>query len=152
MRNISDVIEEYLKSVLKETKSSDIIIKRSEVADKFQCVPSQINYVIGTRFTIEKGYEVESKRGGGGYIRIKRIQLSTKASLVSAIDQSIGQYVSQQSGEMIIERLFDAGVITEREQRLMTAVIHRNVLNVELPKRDELRADILRSMLKNILY
>ena len=67
MRNISDIIEEYLKKVLEMSEDEIVEIKRSDIADKFQCVPSQINYVINTRFTLEKGYVVESKRGGGVY-------------------------------------------------------------------------------------
>ena len=69
MKNISDIIENYLKQIMKMNESEVVEIKRNEIADKFQCVPSQINYVINTRFTIEKGYVIESKRGGGGYIR-----------------------------------------------------------------------------------
>ena len=67
MKNISDIIENYLKTVLNQSEKEIVIIKRSEIADKFQCVPSQINYVINTRFTTEKGYVVESKRGGGDF-------------------------------------------------------------------------------------
>src|SRR5699024_11440478 len=74
MRNISDIIEEYLKKKFNTKGKNAIEIKRSEIANQFQCVPSQINYVINTRFTIEKGYIVESKRGGGGYIRIIRVR------------------------------------------------------------------------------
>lgn len=73
MRNISDIIEEYLKEIMQRNDKQIIEIKRSEIADQFECVPSQINYVINTRFTLEKGYLVESKRGGGGYIRISRV-------------------------------------------------------------------------------
>jgi len=65
VRNISDIIENYLKQVLEMSDQDNVEIKRSEIADRFQCVPSQINYVINTRFTIERGYLVESKRGGG---------------------------------------------------------------------------------------
>ena len=74
MRNISDIIESYLKQIFEMSQQDILEIKRSEVADKFQCVPSQINYVINTRFTIERGYLVESKRGGGGYIRIMKVK------------------------------------------------------------------------------
>ena len=74
MRNISDVIESYLKQILEMSQQDILEIKRNEIADKFQCVPSQINYVINTRFTIERGYLVESKRGGGGYIRIMKVK------------------------------------------------------------------------------
>lgn len=76
MRNISNIIENHLKIILDQSKKGYIEIQRSELADQFQCVPSQINYVINTRFTVEKGYLVESKRGGGGFIRIRRCNLS----------------------------------------------------------------------------
>ena len=72
-RNISDIIENYLKSILSD--NNQIEIKRSQIADRFDVVPSQINYVIKTRFTTQEGYIVESKRGGGGYIRIEKVNL-----------------------------------------------------------------------------
>ncbi len=74
MRNISDIIEQYLKQVIDLSNNNVIEIKRNEIADRFECVPSQINYVINTRFTLERGFVVESKRGGGGYIRIIKSQ------------------------------------------------------------------------------
>ena len=74
MPNISDIIEQYLKQVLELSEREIVEIRRSEIADKFQCVPSQINYVINTRFTVERGYLVESKRGGGGFIRIAKVK------------------------------------------------------------------------------
>ena len=82
MRNISDIIEGYLKKVIEVDEKGHVEIKRSEIAEKFQCVPSQINYVINTRFTADRGYLVESKRGGGGYIRIVRVRAHTKADLI----------------------------------------------------------------------
>ena len=85
MRNISDIIENYLKEVLEMSEKSLVEIKRSEIADKFECVPSQINYVINTRFTIEKGYVVESKRGGGGFIRIMKVQTYDHAHLIDQL-------------------------------------------------------------------
>lgn len=79
MRNISDIIERYLKSILHESPEGMVEIQRNDLADQFSCVPSQINYVISTRFTLEKGYLVESKRGGGGYVRIQRIELPAQS-------------------------------------------------------------------------
>src|SRR5690625_6245305 len=70
--SISDIIEQYLKKRLHNNDKKYVEIRRSEIADQFQCVPSQINYVINTRFTLEKGYLIESKRGGGGYIRDRK--------------------------------------------------------------------------------
>ena len=82
-RNISDIIERYLKSILAE--ASQVEIKRSEVADQFDCVPSQINYVIKTRFTLQNGYLVESKRGGGGYIRIAKVDLISDPDILDEL-------------------------------------------------------------------
>ncbi len=89
MRNISDIIEGYLKQVLELGGEGHIEIKRSEIADKFQCVPSQINYVINTRFTAERGYLVESKRGGGGYIRILRVRANSQIDLIDDVLRQI---------------------------------------------------------------
>src|SRR6476469_6080894 len=99
MRNISDIIESYLKHVLELSEGEIVEIKRSEVADKFQCVPSQINYVINTRFTIERGYMVESKRGGGGYIRITKVRIHDKAHLIDQLKVLIGRNISQTSAQ-----------------------------------------------------
>lgn len=93
--NISDIIEQYLKRVLDQNGKEILEIKRSEIADKFQCVPSQINYVINTRFTSERGYIVESKRGGGGYIRIIKIKMNNEVVLINNIISQINTHLSQ---------------------------------------------------------
>jgi transcriptional regulator CtsR len=152
MSNISDVIEAYLKKVLQSTENRAIEIKRSEIANRFECVPSQINYVINTRFTTERGYIVESKRGGGGYIRIMRIQDKDKAELIDEIIQMINPHVSQQSALHVLERLKEEEIITEREERLMFSAIERSALPIQLPERDELRARILTAMLESLKY
>ncbi|MBS4221065.1 CtsR family transcriptional regulator [Bacillus sp. FJAT-49711] len=152
MRNISDVIESYLKKVLELSESEIVEIKRSEIADKFQCVPSQINYVINTRFTIERGYMVESKRGGGGYIRITRVKTHTKAHLIDQLAALVGRNISQTSAQDIIFRLLDERVITRKEAKLMLSVIDRTVIYLDLPERDEMRARILIAMLQAIKY
>lgn len=152
MKNISDIIENYLKQVL-EISSADLVeIKRSEIADKFQCVPSQINYVINTRFTIERGYIVESKRGGGGYIRIMKVQSDDHAHLIEQLLSLFSNRLSQSSAEDIIYRLVDEDVISNREAKIMLSVIDRSVLYIELPYRDELRARMLKAMLTSLKY
>ena len=98
MRNISDIIENYLKQVLEISQKDILEIKRSEIADKFQCVPSQINYVINTRFTIERGYVVESKRGGGGYIRIMKVESQDFVQLINQLLSLIGSRVTSIDG------------------------------------------------------
>lgn len=152
MRNISDVIESYLKKILEMSQRDILEIKRSEIADKFQCVPSQINYVINTRFTIERGFLVESKRGGGGYIRIMKIKSQDYAELIDDLISIIGYRVSQATAEGIITRLINEEVINDREAKIMMSVIDRSVIYIDLPDRDELRARILTAMLTTLKY
>lgn len=152
VRNISDVIESYLKKVLAMSESEIVEIKRNEIADKFQCVPSQINYVINTRFTIEKGYMVESKRGGGGYIRIIKVKSYDHAHLIDQLLALIKNRIPQSSAEDVISRLVEEEVITERESRIMMSVIDRSILYLDLPHRDELRARMLKAMLQTLKY
>ena len=152
MRNISDIIEHYLKQVLEMSDKDIVEIKRSEIADKFQCVPSQINYVINTRFTIERGYLVESKRGGGGYIRIIKVQVYDHAHLIDDLLSLIQIRISQSSAEHVIVRLVEEDVVTDREAKIMLSVLDRSVLYIELPQRDELRARMLKAMLMALKY
>lgn len=152
MRNISDIIESYLKKILEMSQKDILEIKRSEVADKFQCVPSQINYVINTRFTIERGYLVESKRGGGGYIRIMKVKSQEYTQLIDELISIIAYRVPQSTAEGIITRLIDEEVINQREAKIMMSVIDRSVIYIDLPDRDELRARILTAMLTTLKY
>lgn len=152
MRNISDIIEGYLKEVIELGGKGHIEIKRSEIADKFQCVPSQINYVINTRFTAERGYIVESKRGGGGYIRILRVRANSDAELVDEILKQVGDSISQSSTQDFVFRLIDEDVVTRREAKMMLAALDRSVLRISLPVRDEIRARILHAMLLTLKY
>ncbi|WLR50932.1 CtsR family transcriptional regulator [Bacillus tianshenii] len=152
MRNISDIIEHYLKQVLKVSDENIVEIKRSEIAEKFQCVPSQINYVINTRFTIEKGYIVESKRGGGGYIRITKVQADDHVHLIEEIDSLISNKIPQATAENIILRLLEEEVISKREARIMLSAIDRSVLYIDLPERDIIRARVLKAMLIALKY
>jgi transcriptional regulator of stress and heat shock response len=152
VKNISDIIENYLKQVMKMSESEVVEIKRNEIADKFQCVPSQINYVINTRFTIEKGYVVESKRGGGGYIRIIKVHSYDHAHLIDQLLSLIESRIPQNNAEDVIYRLVEEDVITNREARIMLSVIDRSVIYIDLPHRDELRARMLKAMLQTLKY
>ncbi|YBZ93584.1 CtsR family transcriptional regulator [Bacillus sp. AK031] len=152
MRNISDIIENYLKKVFESSGNEIVEIKRSEIADKFQCVPSQINYVINTRFTIERGYMVESKRGGGGYIRIMKVHSHDHAHLVDQLISLVDARVSQNTAEDLVYRLVEEEVITVREAKIMISVMDRSVIYLDLPDRDELRARMLKAMLITLKY
>src|SRR5699024_4585923 len=152
MSSMSNLIEQYLKQIL-QTKGQDVIeIKRSEIADRFQCVPSQINYVINTRFTVEKGYIVESKRGGGGYIRIIRVRYQDQAELIGEIISLIGKSITQQGAVDITERLVEEEIVSLREAKIMLSAIDRETLSFQLPIRDEIRARIFKAMLTTLQF
>lgn len=129
-----------------------IEIKRSEIANRFECVPSQINYVINTRFTMERGYIIESKRGGGGYIRIFRIEHQDEFELIDDIIQMIQPKLSQQAAVDVLGRLYEKKVITSRERIMIESALNRETLAVILPVRDELRARILTAILTTLKY
>lgn len=152
MRNISDIIEQYLKQVIDLSNNNVIEIKRNEIADRFECVPSQINYVINTRFTLERGFVVESKRGGGGYIRIIKVKLHDDIDIIDQMLHMIDHSVAQGNAESMIIRLLEEGIITGREAKLMLSVLDRSVLLMDIPSRDELRARILCAMLRTLKY
>jgi transcriptional regulator CtsR len=149
--NISDIIEKYLQQILAASDNGMVEIKRSELAGEFQCVPSQINYVISTRFTMEKGYLVESKRGGGGFIRIRRVLLHSKQEYFTDLLMHIGEMIPQVKAEHVIIRLMEDQLMTKGEAILMKQIISRETLQLPIPLRDELRARMLRTMV-SILF
>ncbi|ASS68169.1 MULTISPECIES: CtsR family transcriptional regulator [Paenibacillus] len=151
MRNISDALEQHLKQLLQDSPEGAVEIQRNELADSFSCVPSQINYVISTRFTLEKGYLVESKRGGGGYIRIQRIELPALKAIHGHIHHTIGNQVDQSAAEGLIYQLEEALFISKREGSLLRAAVCRESIAIKLPQRDELRARLLKAMLISLL-
>ncbi len=151
MKNISDIIEGYLKSIIETTKQGQIEIKRNEVAEKFQCVPSQINYVINTRFTVDRGYLVESKRGGGGYIRIFRVAASEQTDVIRDMLDVLEEGASESMVEDMVYRLLDLDMISKREAKLIVAACARSTLSVPLPLRDQLRGRVAQAMLLTLL-
>ncbi len=150
MATLSDKIENYIKELLYKSSDKQVRIKRSQLAEKFMCVPSQINYVLSTRFSIEQGYLVESRRGGGGYLEITKLPLSSDKELVRLIEET-PKMVSQKMAEGILKRLKEEGILTERENLLLNAVIQRDTINLDLPDRDIIRANILKAVLQTIL-
>src|SRR5699024_1063679 len=152
MSSMSDIIERYLKQILQSNDKKMIEIKRSEIADQFECVPSQINYVINTRFTIERGYITESKRGGGGYIRIIRVEHQDEFELISELIEMINPTVSEQGAMDVLQRFFEKKVIAMREMMLLKGVIERETLALPLPDRDHLRSRLLTSILTKLQY
>lgn len=143
---ISDEVTKYLLELLEEYHG-DIQIQRNELASSMGCVPSQINYVITSRFTPEHGYIVESRRGGGGYIRITQIK-TEKSAAVKDIINAIGQKLDALSAEMIIESLVRRDIISEKISKLMlSAISDRVYIDIPVNLRCALRASILKNML-----
>lgn len=151
MNNISDLIENYLKQLLAESSSEFVEVQRSDLAMRFSCVPSQINYVLTTRFSAGHGYYVESRRGSGGYIRIVKIPLDQSADLILNLCDIIGDSISQADADGVIGRLLEEKFISLREARVMSAAVDGNILRLSMPVRDKLRALLLKAMITAIL-
>lgn len=147
---MSDIIEAYLKSFLKENPK--IEIKRSDIAERFDCVPSQINYVINTRFTQEHGYLVESKRGGGGYIRILKIQLVDEIDAIDEIIALVGNRINNRNAMNIVDTLVENNILSVREGNLMLSVLDKAFLQSITDHELEARAVILNQFLQQLRY
>lgn len=146
---LSEVIEQYIKDMFSD--DDDFVeFGRNELAQYFNCVPSQINYVISTRFNPEKGYYVESRRGGGGNIKIKRINV-TKDKYVMHIIKSINHDLTQQEAELLIQDLLDYDVISEIEYKLLRVATSDKVLNLPKEYRDAVRTRVFKNMILNLI-
>lgn len=146
---LSDLIEEYIKELMDENDDFTEF-GRNELAQYFNCVPSQINYVISTRFSPERGYYVESRRGGGGNIKIKRIDV-TKDEYVMHLINSIGDVITQQEADIIINNLIKLSVTTNDVAKMMKVATNDKVLNLPIEYKDATRSRILKNMLLNLV-
>lgn len=151
MSSMSAVIERYLKELLSRADNGYIEIQRNELAQRFSCVPSQINYVLSTRFSLEHGYVIESRRGGGGYVRIKKIPISQELNLITELFSFIGDSIAEQPARGMVGRLRREKLLTKREAEIIKTAIGKNVLLLGLPARDQMRAHILKNILVTIL-
>ena len=145
---LSDSIEQFIKTMLTQ-EEQEVELKRNELAEYFGCAPSQINYVLATRFTPDHGYIIESRRGGGGYIRIFRMQQDTGKQLVYLLNERIGDSISALSANHLIQQLQEREIVTANEAALMMAAVSAQSLSLPLPEalKDALRAKVLKSML-----
>lgn len=145
---LSDMLTEYIMEMLSE--SGDAEIRRNELANHFGCVPSQINYVLTSRFTPEQGYIVESRRGGGGYIRITRINTDKSATLMHIVN-SVGNSLDRMTAEVMINNLLSVNAVNEDIARLLAAALSdRALAPVEQGGRDIVRASIFKNMILNL--
>lgn len=144
---MSDLITSEIIRMLNESGANTAEIQRNEFANMIGCAPSQINYVLSSRFTPEHGYIIESRRGGGGYIRIKRVVLSHASALMHIIN-SIGDSIDSMTTRIVIENCTSSGLITPEVARIIAAAVSGSVLqSVPVEYRENLRAAILKQML-----
>ncbi|AYD39223.1 CtsR family transcriptional regulator [Clostridium fermenticellae] len=151
MARLSDVIEDFIKQMMDDNNESELQIVRNELANYFSCAPSQINYVLTTRFTADKGYYVESRRGGGGCIIIRKVELNDNQSLSEIINDKIGDNITYNSALRIISGLFESEIITKREFYILKAVINDRTLSSFQENKNLLRANILKSAMLVLL-
>ena len=144
---ISDLIASFLQDSLDTADNGVLEVQRSDLAQRFNCVPSQINYVMSTRFSPERGYIVESRRGGNGYIRITRVRVDRETLLMHVIN-SLGGSVDLSSARAILSNLVQSGAMDRAlGQTILTAVGDKALGQVPREKRDAVRADILKQVL-----
>ena len=147
---ISDVIASFIQSALEETDGV-LELQRSDLAQRFNCVPSQINYVMSTRFSPEHGYIVESRRGGNGYIRITRVRTDRKTLLMHVIN-SIGSEIDPASARAILSNLVQSEAIPAQTGKLLVSLLSDAALrSVPKDQRSVLRADLLKQALIHLV-
>lgn len=152
MSSMANKIEMYLKVMLDRAKDGVIEVQRSELADIFDCVPSQINYVLGTRFTPAHGYTVESRRGGGGFVRIIRLTFEPNTDFQLLFGEIIGDELPQNQGEGLIERLYQEGILTKREGKILKQICSTSFLNeMGLQEQGFFRAKIIQVALASVM-
>ena len=148
MSSLSKQIEEYIKSLLEQESAGVVEIQRNFLSEYFHCVPSQINYVLSTRFTPVQGYMVETRRGGGGFVRIVSLQLDDDDDLQDALMDAVGDKLTQSDSEGLTEYLYQQGILSQREMLLFNSMLKDRVMTgLDKNKRDNVRASMMQHML-----
>ena len=145
---LSDTIESFIKHMLQE-EQYEVELKRNELAEYFHCAPSQINYVLATRFTPDHGYVTTSQRGGGGYIRIVRVRQSSTDHLSYLLRERIGDSLDAQTAQILCAQLAERKVVSLEQAQLMAAAVSSQALSAPAPEavKDAMRAKIMKYML-----
>lgn len=151
MSSLATQIERYLKRQLKQSEAGFIEVQRSDLAEIFMCVPSQINYVLATRFNNESGYIVESRRGGGGYVRIIKVALDEDEELTKLLNNSVKRPTSQEAADKLLNRLSEEGLLSKREADIVKLLLANTNMQLEREEADYLRSRLLRVLLLNLL-
>ena len=145
---LSDSIESFIKTLITQ-EEPEVELKRNELAEYFGCAPSQINYVLATRFSPDHGYIIESRRGGGGYIRIVRVVQTGAQRLMYLTNERIGDAISEPEAVRLIHQLTEQGLISAAEGEIMRAAVSAQAMSVPIP--DSLKAALRARTLKTML-
>ena len=148
---LSDSIEQFIKELLNE-EATEVELKRNELAEYFGCAPSQINYVLATRFSPDHGYLTESRRGGGGYIRIVRVVQAGSQRLMYLVNDRIGDSLGEEECMRLISQLKEQRIVTADEAALMASAVSTRALSVPVPDslKNAMRAKMMKSMLMTV--
>ena len=148
MAQLSDSIERFIKELM--TEDAHVELRRNELAQHFGCAPSQINYVLATRFSLDHGYIIESRRGGGGYVRIVRMQTRGAPNFLEALLKRVGNSLDEETANAIISNLQERKMVSVNEAALMRSAVSRNALALPISAKDVLRAAVMRNMLVQV--
>ena len=149
MASISDIIENFILKTMGDDDSVDI--SRNELASFFSCAPSQINYVLETRFTVDRGFLKESRRGGGGFIKISKIKIDDDSYMCDLVLESVGTELSERRMGQILDRLVRDEVLSLREKTMVQICLSDESLTMPFVIRDNVRAKSFKSVLVHLL-
>ena len=149
MANISDIIEQFILKSLGDDEFIDI--SRNELANFFSCANSQINYVLDTRFTMDRGFIIESHRGGGGYIRVSKVSMNDDNLVSNLIIESVGEELTEKRMNQILDRLAREEVLTSKERNIVSVALSDVSLAMPFGFKDKLRASAFKRVLMSIL-
>lgn len=146
MAGLSNLIESFIKELLEQTDGM-VEIQRNELASYFDCAPSQINYVLSTRFSPYKGYYIESRRGGGGYIKIVKVKLQNDLNINNILKNILGDSITENKANEIVDALREEKIIGDREVEIIRAAISDRAFECDSRSKNAIRASVLRNIL-----
>jgi transcriptional regulator CtsR len=147
LANISDIIEQFILETM--GKSSSLSFSRNDLANHFSCVPSQINYVLSTRFQANRGFIIESQRGGGGYIKIIKLNLSKTNNLVKYLIELIGDEISYKDALGVLNMLVEENIVSQQEKQSVQILLSDKSLANPFKLQSYLRANMLKELIYN---
>ena len=154
--SLTKIIEEYIAQLLEENEEGDISLRRKDLAERFGCVPSQINYVLRSRFAPENGFLVESQRGGHGYIKVIQLTFSNCDEEVVHLADLVVTAITEQETRKLLVNLQNRDVISPRERLIIEVALRsqeengRSLFDISPYRRDLMRAELLKKILTSL--